>query len=166
MVSSQPPTPWLRTALSALALVGLVAACQPISSGRPAGPPPPRQTTTSLDLETARATLAERLGAAGFMVEPDVGGFRVSSADPRFMRCPVVPVRSIDRSSSKRQLARADRTTTTATIRIEEAGRRTRLSWKPTFTGGYLNRIENLRFERPCAGTGVFAQLMETALPN
>jgi len=156
----------LFASTSGFVLAALVAACQPVPAGLPSGPPPPRQTTTSLDLETARATLAERLRGEGFSVERDVGGLRVRATDPRFMRCPVVQVRSLDRDSSKRQSARADRTITTVTIRVEEAGRRTSLSWQPTFTGSYLNRIENLRFERACASTGVVEQLLSTALPN
>jgi len=147
-----------------LGLAGLLAACQPTPSAAPAAPA--RQTTTSLDLETARATLAERLIAAGFAVDLDVGGLRVQATDPRFMRCATLPVRSRDRKSSQRQMARADRTVTTATIRLEEAGARTRVSWQPSFTGSYLNRLDNLRFDAPCRSTGAFEQLLSTALPD
>jgi hypothetical protein len=160
------PEPRMTALVLSLGLAGLVAACQPGPASAPAGPPPARQTTTSLDLEAARATLAERLIAAGFAVDQDVGGLRVRSTDPRFMRCASLPVRSRDSDSSQRQMARAERTTTTATIRLEQAGARTRVSWQPSFTGSYLNRIENIPFEAPCRSSGVFEQLMSTVLPN
>ena len=156
----------VRALVFCVGFAGLLAGCQPAPPGAPAGPPPARQTTTSLDLETARAALAERLIAEGFTVDRDVGGLRVQSTDPRFMRCASLPVRSRDSDSSQRRMARADRTTTTATIRLEQAGARTRLSWQPGFTGSYLNRIENIRFAAACESTGAFEQLMSTALAD
>ena|GEM_PF-959463 len=156
----------LLTLASILGLGASLVACQPAPSGLPSAPPPARQTTSSLDLEAARATLAERLIAEGFTVERAVGGLHVRTTDPRFMRCPVLQVRSRDRESSQRRLVRPDRTVTTAAIRIEEAGPRTRVSWQPTFTGSYLNRVDNIRFEQACADSGALAQLLSTALPD
>lgn len=146
-----------------LVLAGLVVACQPAP---PPGPPPPRQATTSLDPEAARTSLAERLTAEGFTVEADVGGLRLRSDDPRFMACDVLTIRPRGGESEQTRLARPERTTTTATIRIEAAGTRTRLSWEPRFSGSYLNRLDNIRFEQPCRSTGVLERLLETALPN
>jgi hypothetical protein len=154
--------PLLRALVLGVVLGGLVAACQPA----PSGPPPVRQTTTSLDLPSARDLLAERLAAEGFSVEREVGGLRVSSKDPRFMRCDALRVRPLVRDSGQTRLTRPDQTLTTATIRIEAAGPRTRVSWQPRFTGSYLNRLDNIRFDSPCRSTGVLEQLLSTALPN
>jgi hypothetical protein len=154
--------PYLRALVLGVGLGGLLAACQPV----PSGPPPARQTTTSLDLSSARDLLAERLAAEGFTVELDVGGLRVRSTDPRFMRCDTVWVRPLGRDSGQTRLVRPDQTVTTASIRIEAAGPRTRVSWQPRFTGSYLNRLDNIRFDNPCRSTGVLEQLLSTALPN
>jgi hypothetical protein len=152
-----------RALAASLVLAALVAACQPAP---PPGPPPPRQTTTSLDLQAARTTLTERLVALGFTVEADVGGLRVRSADPRFMRCDALKLRPRGSESEQSRLTRADRTTTTAAIRIEAAGARTRLSWEPRFSGSYLNRLDNIRFDNPCRSTGELERLLATALPD
>ena len=105
----------LRT-VTASALLGLLAsACLPAGQ---AGPPPPRQTTTSLDIEAASVVLADRLIAEGFTVERDVGGLRVRSEDPRFMACDVLTIRPRGGESEQTQLARPDRTTSTAAVRI------------------------------------------------
>jgi hypothetical protein len=150
-------------AVALAALLGLLAAaCQPAA---PAGPPPPRQTTTGLELEAARTALADRLAAEGFTVEAAVGGLRVHSFDPRFMTCDVLTLRPRGSESEQTRLARPDRTTTTVAIRLEEAGARTALSWEPRFTGSYLNRFDNLRFEQPCRSTGVLERWLATALP-
>ncbi len=150
--------------LTAAVLLGLLAsACQPAA---PAGPPPPRQTTTSLDIEAASVALADRLIAEGFTVERDVGGLRVRSEDTRFMRCDVLKIRPRGGESEQTRLVRPDRTITTATVRIEQAGPRTRLGWEPRFVGSYLNRLDNIRFDSACRSTGVLEQLLATALPD
>lgn len=141
----------------------LVGACQPAA---PTSPPPPRQTTTSLDIEAASVALADRLIAEGFTVERDVGGLRVRSEDPRFMRCEVLTIRPLGGESKQTRLTRPDRTTSTAAVRIEAAGQRTRLTWEPRFLGSYLNRLDNIRFEAPCRSTGQLEHLLTTALPN
>ena len=151
-------------ALAAAVLLGLLAsACQPAA---PTGPPPPRQTTTSLDIEAASTALAERLIAEGFTVERDVGGLRLRSEDPGLMRCDVLTIHPRGSESEQTQLARPDRTTSTAAVRIEQAGSRTRVSWEPRFLGSYLNRLDNIRFDSPCRSTGQLEQLLATALPD
>lgn len=149
--------------LMACLLMFGVTACQPPAP--PPGPPPPLRTTTSLDLEGARTALAERLLAQGFSVDREVGGLVVSTSDPRFAACPAVWVSELGRRE-RRRLAEADRTTAAATIRIEAAGPRTRLSWQTSFSGSYLNRFDNIRFDGPCRSTGALERLLETALPN
>jgi hypothetical protein len=147
----------------ALVFAMLLGACQPPSP--PPGPPPPVRTTTSLDLEGARTTLAERLLAQGFSVDRKVGGLVVRSSDARFAACPAIWVSELGRRD-RRRLVEADRTLATATIRIEEAGPRTRLGWQTSFSGSYLNRLDNIRFEAPCRSTGELERLLETALPS
>ena len=148
-----------------IALLGLlaVAACQPPAP--PPGPPPPARTTTSLDLETARTTLTERLIAQGFSVDREVGGLVVSTTDPRFSACPAIRVSELGRRERNR-LTRPDRTTATAVVRIEAAGARTLLTWQASFSGSYLNRFDNIRFEAPCRSTGELERLLAGTLPN
>ena len=167
MAEGASPLPGRGRRVTALAgavgLAVLVAACQPAA---PTGPPPPRQTTTSLEIDAARTALTQALVAQGITVEPDVGGLRLTATDPRFMRCDTLQLRPRGRDTQQTQLARPDRTTTTAAVRIESAGARTQLSWAPRFSGSYLNRLDNIRFEQPCRSTGVLEQLLSTALPN
>ena len=153
-----------RTLLTPCLLALGIAACQPPAP--PPGPPPPLVTSTSLDLETARETLAERLLAMGFAVDRRLGGLTVSSADPRFTACAALRVRELGRDDTRSRLVSADRVTATADIRIEEAGPRTRLSWATRFSGSYLNRFDNIRFEASCRGTGELERLLSTVLPD
>ena len=155
--------PGLRSLASAALLGLLLTACQ---SAAPTAPPQPRQTTTSLEPAAARSALARHLIDEGFTVDRDVGGFRVQSTDGRFMQCDTLLLRPRGRDTKQTRLTRPDQTTTTAAIRIEVAGERTRLSWEPRFVGSYLNRFDNNRFERPCRSSGVFEHLLSTALPN
>jgi hypothetical protein len=154
----------LRPLLIACLLAFAVAACRPPAP--PPGPPPPLATSTSLDLETAREQLAERLLASGFSVVQRVGGLSVSTTDPRFASCDVISVRERGSDATRSRLTRADAVTATADIRIEVAGPRTRLSWQTRFSGSYLNRFDNIRFEQPCRSTGELERLLATALPN
>ena len=153
---------WRKALLSGPVLLALTA-CQPPAA--PPGPPPPVGTTTSLDLDSARMALAERLLALGFSVDRDVGGLSARTTDTRFSACPAIWVSELGRRD-RRRLVEADRTLATATIRIEEAGPRTRLGWQTRFSGSYLNRFDNNRFEAPCRSTGELERLLETALPN
>jgi hypothetical protein len=152
--------PRLGTCLLALGL----AACQP--PAQPPGPPPPSRTTTSLGLEAARETLAERLQAQGFAVERRVGGLVARSTDKSLASCDVIRLRELGQDDTRSRLVRADALTATADIRIEEAGPRTRLSWQTRFVGSYLNRFDNVRVDAPCRSTGALERLLETALPN
>ena len=148
-----------------IALLGLlaVAACQPPAP--PPGPPPPARTTTSLELDAARAAFAERLLVLGFSVDREVGGLVVSTTEPRFTACPAIWVSELGRRDRSR-LTRPDRTTATAVVRIEATGARTLLTWRTSFSGSYLNRFDNLRFEAPCRSTGELEQLLAGTLPN
>jgi hypothetical protein len=153
---------WRAPTIAVLGLLA-VAACQPPAP--PPGPPPPLRTTTSLDLETARTTLTERLMAQGFSVDREVGSLVVRSTDPRFSACPVISVSELGRRDRSR-LTRPDRTTATAVVRSEAAGARTLLTWQTSFSGSYLNRFDNLRFEEPCRSTGELERLLAGTLPN
>lgn len=124
------------------------------------------QTSTSLDLDSARTALEERLLAQGFDVDRAVGGLVATSTDPGFVVCEPLIMQERGSDATRSRTARADRTTARAWIRIEEAGTRTRLSWETSFTGSYLNRFDNRRVEEPCRGTGALERLLETALPS
>jgi hypothetical protein len=148
----------------AAALVLALAACVPPAP--PPGPPPPVQTTTSLDLVAARQALEERLQAEGFDVDRAVGGLVATTTDARFVACEPMMMQERGSSATRSHIARPDRVTATASIRIEEAGPRTRLSWGTAFSGSYLNRFDNRRVEAPCRSTGELERLLETALPS
>ncbi len=141
-----------------------IAACQPPAP--PPGPLPPMRTTTSLDLETARLALTERLTQDGLEVEQRLGGLTVTGTDDRFTACAPIVISDVRGGNHRSRLTRPDRTTATAVVRIEAAGARTLLSWQASFSGSYLNRFDNLRFEAPCRSTGELERLLAGTLPN
>ncbi len=147
-----------RNLLPAAALLVLLAACQI------GGPPPPASTTTALAPEASTSRLVDALEAAGLDVEQRPDGLRVTTDDPRFVRCLPVNVRGGSGDGSRKVFTQVSERRGVLDVRIVGGGERTQVSWQPRFTGRYRNRVNNTFFERPCESTGELERLLATTL--
>ncbi len=140
-----------------LVLAMVLAACEP------AGPPPPIGVATSLEAAAAQSRLASTLEDRGFVVEQVPGGLTAISSDPEFAKC--LPVNVTDGSSDgRRQFTQVQERRAMASVRFAPAAAGTDVSWSTRYSGRYLNRVNNVWFERLCEGTGELERLLRSTL--
>lgn len=149
--------------------IGLLAAC-----AQPA--PQPGVSTAALggitpqpiaDAETAVAT---RLRELGFNViesrETGVLQAEIRNGAPAaWAACDRVLVTERD-DRNRTHWADADDRRTTVTVRFSELAGQTSVTLTPRFTGVYLDRFDNLPFDRPCSSTGALEpQILAAVAP-
>ena len=140
-----------------LALAMMLAACAP------AGPPPPSTVSTSLAADAAQAQLAAALEQQGFAVEQVPGGLTAISSNPDFAKC--LPVNVSDGSGDgRRQFTQVQERRAMASVRFTPGAAGTDVSWSTRYSGRYLNRVNNVWFERLCEGTGELERLLQSTL--
>lgn len=144
-----------------LAIIGLLglAAC----TARP-GPPPgvstaPLGAATSQSLEAAETAVAARLVELGFVVQESretavLDGRIAAGAPPAWAVCDRVLVTERD-DRNRTHWAEAETLRVRVTVRFSELGGQTSVTLTPRFDGRYLDRFDNLPFERACGSTGV-----------
>ena len=142
-----------HAASAASALAFLVAACATT-------PPPPTSATTDLAPDAARDRVALALGQAGLAVEQTTDGLRVTTSSAAFVQCQAVTVGGGDGRRLFTQVS--DRR---GVVDIGFAGNgRTTATWQTSFTGRYMNQLNNMPFERPCRSTGNLEGLIARSL--
>lgn len=132
--------------------------------------PQPGVTTTPLGAMTERpiaeaeAAIVARLHELGFTVEnrPDTGV--VSAVIERgapigWAFCDRVQVHERD-DRSRVQWADPNGLAVQVNVRLSELGGRTSVTVGPRFNGLYLDRFDNLPFERACASAGVLEPMI------
>ena len=134
-------------------LAVLLAACQ-------STPPPPRSATTDLAPDAARERVAEALQQAGLAVEQRPDGLRVTTNQASFVDCPPVMVGGGD---GRRVFTQVSERRGVVEIGFVGNGRTT-ASWQTSFSGRYVNRVNNTTFEQACQSTGALEALIARAL--
>ena len=136
----------------------LTAACGPASAPPLGVTDTPLGTMTTLSVEAAEDAVVARLRDLGFVITESrenalVTGEIANGAPAAWSECDRVLVR--ERGDGNRtDWAEADDRRTRVTVRFSELGGRTSVSLTPRFTGVYLDRFDNLPFDRTCASTG------------
>jgi hypothetical protein len=135
----------------------LLAACA-------GGPPPPTEATTTLAPAAATERLEQALAAEGIEVAPQPDGLRVTTNDPRFVRCLPVNVRDSSGDSSRNVFTQVSERRGVVDVQVASVGDQTRVTWQPRFTGRYHNRVNNSFFDQPCESTGELESLLAQAV--
>jgi hypothetical protein len=138
-------------------LATLLAACA-------GGPPPPTEATTALPPAAATERLEQALTAEGVDVARQPDGLRVTTSDPRFVRCLPVNVRDSSGDSSRNVFTQVSERRGVVDVRVASVGDQTRVTWQPRFTGRYHNRVNNSFFDQPCESTGELESLLAQAV--
>ncbi len=144
--------------------IGLVLAVM-LAACAPAGPPPPSGVSSSLAADAAQARLAATLEERGFAVEQVPGGLTAISSDPEFAQCLPVNVRD-GSGDGRRKFTQVQERRAMASVRFAPAAAGTDVSWSTRYSGRYLNRVNNVWFERVCEGTGELERLLEATLSS
>jgi hypothetical protein len=141
----------------------LLAAC--------AGPAPqPGVTTertgamTDLPLAEAERIMVDRLQGLGFSVEdrPETGVVAAtidSGAPAEWAFCDRIQVRD-SQDGNRTQWTDVETLRVQINVRLTELGGGTSVTLSPRYTGTYLNRFDNLPFDRLCASAGVLEPML------
>jgi hypothetical protein len=134
------------------------AACGPASAPQLGVTSTPLGTMTTLSVEAAEDAVVARLRDLGFVITESranalITGEIANGAPAAWSECDRVLVR--ERGDGNRtDWAEADDRRTRVAVRFSELGGRTSVSLTPRFTGIYLDRFDNLPFDRACSSTG------------
>jgi hypothetical protein len=140
-----------------------VALLAPAACG-PAPAPPlgvtdtPLGTMTMQSIDAAEDAVVARLRDLGFVITESrenglVTGEIANGAPAAWSFCDRVLVRERD-DGTRTDWAEADDRRTRVAVRFSELGGQTSVSLTPRFTGLYLDRFDNLPFDRACSSTG------------
>jgi len=136
-----------------------------------AGPAPqpgvtttPTGAMTDRPLAEAEAAVAARLQELGFTVEdrPDTAVVAASierGAPAGWAFCDRVQVRERE-DRNRTHWAEAEALGVKVNVRLSELAGRTSVTVSPRFSGIYLDRFDNLPFERLCASAGVLEPMI------
>jgi hypothetical protein len=157
----------VRLPLAAIGLLGL-AACMPAPPPQPGVSTAPLGGMTRLSVDDAESAVAARLQALGFTVEDlrqngVIQGQMTTGAPASWAACDRVVVTERD-DRSRTHWADADTRRATVTARFSELGGQTSVVLTPRFAGVYLDRFDNLPFDRACASTGELERQLLAAL--
>lgn len=141
----------------------LLAACMP-EPPRPGVTTTPLGTLTDRSIDEAEDAVVARLEALGFTVEDrrDAGlvmGRIERGAPSGWALCDRVLVHERD-NRNRTQWAEADDLGARVTVRFSELAGRTSVTVAPRFDGLYLDRFDNLPFDRGCASQGVLEPML------
>jgi hypothetical protein len=134
------------------------AACGPASAPQLGVTDTPLGTMTTLSVDAAEDAVVARLRELGFVITESranalVTGEIANGAPAAWSECDRVLVR--ERGDGNRtDWAEADDRRARVAVRFSELGGRTSVSLTPRFTGIYLDRFDNLPFDRACSSTG------------
>lgn len=147
----------LRLLVPAIALIGL-AACMSSPPPQPGVSTAPLGGMTALSVDAAETAVATRLQELGFTVQESretsvLQGEIVSGAASTWAACDRVLVTERD-DRSRTHWADADDLRARITVRFSELGGQTSVAMTPRFDGIYLDRFDNLPFQRSCSPTG------------
>lgn len=146
-----------RHLVPAMGLLGL-AACMQQPAPQPGVSTAPLGAMSTLSVDDAETAMAERLQSLGFTVQErrDTGviqGELTTGAPTSWASCDRVVVTERD-DRNRTHWADADTRRASVTARFSELGGQTSVTLTPRFAGVYLDRFDNLPFDRPCSSTG------------
>jgi hypothetical protein len=123
---------------------------------------------TALSLDAAEDAIATRLQELGFTVAESretgvIQGEIAAGAPTSWAACDRVQVTARD-DQNRVQWAEATGLGARVTVRFSELGGQTSVALTPRLDGVYLNRFDNLPFERACSSTGAVERQILAAL--
>ena len=141
----------------------LLAACMP-EPPRPGVTTTPLGILTDLSIDEAEDAVVAQLEALGFTVEDRraaglVMGRIERGAPSGWAECDRVLVHERD-DRNRTQWAEAEDLGARVTVRFSELAGRTSVTVAPRFAGHYLDRFDNLPFDRACASQGMLEPLL------
>jgi hypothetical protein len=141
----------------------LVAACMP-EPPRPGVTTTPLGTLTDRSIDEAEDAVVAQLEALGFTVEDRreaglVMGRIERGAPSGWALCDRVLVHERD-DRNRTAWAEADDLGARVTVRFSDLAGRTSVTVAPRFDGLYLDRFDNLPFDRACASQGVLEPMI------
>jgi hypothetical protein len=157
--------PWFRH-LPVLGLLLLAACAQP--APRPGVSTAALGAVTPQPVDAAETAIAARLQELGFdLVESRETGViqaqMQNGAPAAWSVCDRVLVTERD-DRNRSHWADANDRRTTVTVRFSQLAGQTSVTLTPRFTGVYLDRFDNLPFDRACASTGALEPQILAAL--
>lgn len=128
----------------------------------------PLGSLTPLSVREAEAAVEARLGELGFTVEQSletgvIFGVITNRAPAEWADCDRVRVVAQD-DGNRMHWADADDWRARVTVRFSELGGQTSVTLTPRLDGVYLDRFDNLPFDRACSSTGVLERQLLTVV--
>ncbi len=141
----------------------LLTACMP-EPPRPGVTTTPLGTLTDRSIDEAEDAVVARLEALGFTVEDRREAGLVMATIERgaptgWAVCDQVLVRERD-DRNRTHWAEAETLRARITVRFSDLAGRTSVTVSPRFDGLYLDRFDNLEFDRACASQGVLEPMI------